>query len=156
MTITQDEMMKELKEQSIEEIAKQLFETNPEETVKLGTLIRVLVKKETMFIHRLVCLMIEEQLRNGYKKEYSLSELVERMPWKKSQLCVKLQKAVKEGEILHQKRKYILNFEHIAVKRLWRFYTKPKDYKKQRESLYEIQLLLLKKKRDTSKKNWRI
>lgn len=136
-----EELMKELEEQPIEEITKQFIEIKPEEVKKLRTIIRALVKKETLFIHQLVCMMIEEQIKIGYKKEYTLSEFIDRMPWKKSQLSVKLQKVVKEGVILHQKRKYTLNFEHIAVKRLWRFYTEPNDYKKQREEAKEIQLL---------------
>ncbi|MCK5159849.1 MAG: DUF5320 domain-containing protein, partial [Candidatus Heimdallarchaeota archaeon] len=82
-----------------------------------------------------------------YKKEYSLSEFTEKMPWKKSQLSIKLQKAVKEGVILHQKRKYMINFEHIAVKRLWKFYIEPNDYNKQKEEAKEIQLLTQEKER---------
>lgn len=136
-----EELMKELEEQPIEEITSQLMEIKPEEVKKLRTIIKALVKKETLFMHQLVCMMIEEQIKIGYKKEYSRSEFIDRMPWKKSQLSVKLQKAVKEGVILHQKRKYTLNFDHIAVKRLWRFYTEPNDYSKQREEAKEIQLL---------------
>jgi len=64
--------------------------------------------------------LLEEQLETGEIKGYTKGELLERLPWKKSQLTERLQLLVGQGILECQKRRYNLNNDCKLVKRVRR------------------------------------
>ncbi len=140
-----EEIMKELEELPIDKVVEKIGQLKLTDQTMIRAIVKTMSKKEFLFLNSLAVMMIKEQLKIGYKKEYSLSELVERLPWKKSQASVKLRKAVNEGILIHEKRKYSLNMEHDLVKKTWHFYTDPSDFKEKFEQATEIKELIKKK-----------
>ena len=61
---------------------------------------------------------MDEQLGSGIFRAYSKGELLERLPWKKSQLTIILQELVTEGILEYKSRKYWLNIKNSLVKRV--------------------------------------
>ena len=111
--------VEELEKMNIEEIMSIVVEAEINDVHNIRNLIKALVRKEVLFQHQLLCMLIKEQLNTGIKKQYSLSELESKLPWKKSQLSVKLQAAITEGILIHERKKYYLNEHHTAFKRMW-------------------------------------
>jgi len=140
-----EEIMKELEELSLDKVLEKIGQLKLTDQTMIRAIVKTMSKREFLFLDSLAVMMIKEQLKIGYKKEYSLSELVERLPWKKSQASVKLRKAVNEGILIHEKRKYSLNMEHGLVKKIWHFYTDPSDFKEKFEQAKEIKELVKKK-----------
>jgi len=83
-------------------------------------------------------------MERGYSKRYSLAELEERLPWKKSRLIEKMQRTVEEEVLKHEKRKYQLNKENELVKRIWNYYNEPNYQEK--EKTEEIRTMIQKKR----------
>ena len=94
--MTEEELMEELEKLPIEEVIGKFTQVKLEDENMFRAIIKTMTKRDFLFIDSLIVMMVKEQLQIGYKKFYSLSELVERLPWQKSQTCVKLKKAVKE------------------------------------------------------------
>jgi len=140
-----DEIMKELEELPIDKVVEKIGQLKLTDQTMIRAIVQTMSKRNFLFLDSLAVMMIKEQLKIGYKKEYTLSELVERLPWKKSQASVKLRKAVNEGILIHEKRKYSLNMEHGLVKKTWHFYTDPSDFKEKFEQVKEIRELIKKR-----------
>ncbi len=106
--------------------------------------IKRIVEEDTEIIYQIIYLFVTEKIDLGYSKEYSLSELQEKLPWKKSRLIEKLQKIVEEGVLVHKKRKYKLKKENELVKRKWNYYNETGFQEKEKNR--EIWKLILRKK----------
>ena len=87
-------------------------------------------EKESELIYQIIMVLVNEKMERGYTKKYSLAELQEKLPWKKSRLIEKLQRVAEEGVLIHEKRKYKLNKENELVKRIWNYYNETSQKEK--------------------------
>ncbi len=127
-----------------EELGKETIVNDLERLTKISikdqgritkNLLRITVH-EGEFAYQIIELLLTEKIEKGYTKKYSLVELQKKIPLKRSRLIEKLQRVVKEGVLKHQKRKYMINKEHILVDRLWQYYNDA-NYK-EREKIKDI------------------
>ena len=107
--------------------------------------IRRIGEEEGEVIYQIIIMLTKEKIERGYTKKYSLAELQKKMPWKKSRLIEKLQEAVTEKVLKHEKRKYLINKENDLVKRIWNYYNEP-NYK-EKEKITEIRNLIQRKRK---------
>jgi len=122
-----EEIMKELEELSLDKVLEKIGQLKLTDQTMIRAIVKTMSKREFLFLDSLAVMMIKEQ------------------SWKKSQASVKLRKAVNEGILIHEKRKYSLNMEHGLVKKIWHFYTDPSDFKEKFEQAKEIKELVKKK-----------
>jgi len=116
-----------------EEFEKLAKVTKKEGKEKVAELIRRITEKEGEMSYQIVKMMVEEKMKRGYTKEFSLKELQERLPWKKSMLIEKMLKLTAEGIMKHEKRRYQLDKENELVKKMWNYYNKPSNEKEREE-----------------------
>jgi len=118
-------------------ILTKLTKESPKEIV--AETIRRIIDNEGEAIYQIVLMTLKERIERGYSKKYSLRELGEKLPWKKSTLIEKTQKTVEEGIMKHEKRKYILNTDYEIVRRLWNYYNDVNFQKKdQIEEIWDL------------------
>ncbi len=131
-----------------EEIGKETIINDFERLTKISikdqrmitkNLLRITVY-EGEFTYQIIKLLLTEKIEKGYTKKYSLVELQKKIPLKRSRLIEKLQRVVKEGVLKHQKRKYMINKEHILVDRLWQYYNDA-NYKEREKTKDIINLI---------------
>ncbi len=131
-----------------EEIGKETIANDLERLTKISikdqgritkNLLRITVH-EGEFAYQIIKLLLTEKIEKGYTKKYSLVELQKKIPLKRSRLIEKLQRVVKEGVLKHQKRKYMINKEHILVDRLWQYYNDA-NYKEREKTKDIINLI---------------
>lgn len=130
-----------LKEE-LEKLARLSKESSKEEVAEQ---IRRIGEEEGEVIYQIIIMLTKEKIERGYTKKYSLAELQKKMPWKKSRLIEKLQEAVIEKVLKHEKKKYLINKENELVKRIWNYYNEP-NYK-EKEKIEEIRNLIQRKKK---------
>ena len=108
---------------------------------QLAKSIREIGEREGEFIYQVIHFLVKEKMERGYSKKYSLEELLRKIPYKKSRLIERLQRATEEGVLKHKKRRYILNSSHTLVEKLWQYYheTDFQEYEKKREIIELIQ-----------------
>ncbi len=128
-------------EKELQKLAK-LTEESTKETI--AEQIKKIGEKGGEVVYQIIITLTKERMERGYSKRYSLAELEERLPWKKSRLIEKLQRTVKEEVLKHEKRKYQLNKENELVKRIWNYYNEPNYQEK--EKTEEIRTLIQKKR----------
>ncbi|MGC9777679.1 MAG: hypothetical protein HZR80_00390 [Candidatus Heimdallarchaeota archaeon] len=131
-----------------EELGKETIVNDLERLTKISikdqgritkNLLRITVH-EGEFAYQIIKLLLTEKIEKGYTKKYSLVELQKKIPLKRSRLIEKLQRVVKEGVLKHQKRKYMINKEHILVDRLWQYYNDA-NYKEREKTKDIINLI---------------
>ncbi len=127
----------------VEELRKLAKTTKENPSKGVAEQIRKIVENEGEVNYKIIMLLVKEKMERGYTKEYSLAELQEKLPWKKSRLIEKLQKVMREGVLKHEKRRYKLNKENELVKRIWNYYNKT-GYK-EKGKVNEIWKLIQKK-----------
>ena len=128
----------------IEELRK-LTELSRDSTKEsIAKQVRKIIEEGGEVNYQITHLLVKEKMERGYTKKYSLAELQEKLPWKKSRLIEKLQKIVIVGVLKHEKRRYQLNKENELVKRIWNYYNEPGN--KEKEKSIEIWKLIQRKK----------
>ena len=127
--------------EELQELVKLTKESSKE---KVAEQIRKVGEKGGEVIYQLIVMLIKERMDRGYSKRYSLAEIQERLPWKKSRIIDKLQKTVEEGVMKHKKRKYQLNKENELVKKIWNYYNEPRY--KEKKKTEEIRKMIRKKR----------
>ena len=128
----------------IEELRK-LAELSKDSTIEnVAMQVKKTVEEGVEVNYQIAHLLVKEKMERGYTKKYSLAELQEKLPWKKSRLIEKLQEVVNEGIIKHEKRRYQLNKENKLVKRIWNYYNEPGN--KEKGKADEIRKLIQRKK----------
>ena len=106
----------------IEELQILSMLTKESSNERIAEVIRKIVDNDGETIYQVVLLILKERLERGHSKKYSLRELGEKLPWRKSTLIEKMQKMAEEGIIIHEKRKYKINMENEVVKRIWNYF----------------------------------
>ncbi len=127
----------------IEELRKLAETTKENSRERLAEKIRKIVENEAEVNYQIIMMLVKEKMERGYTKEYTLKEMREKLPWKKSRLIEKMQKAIEEGVLKHEKRKYKLNKENELVKRIWNYYNETRYNEK--EKINKIWKLIQKK-----------
>jgi len=110
----------------------------------LSEQIRRIAGEGVEIAYQIIQFLVKEKMDRGYSKEYTLAELQERLPWKKSRLIERLQSLMDAGVLIHVKRKYKLRKENELVWRIWNYYNYTGFQKKEKSQ--EIWELILKKK----------
>jgi len=129
---------------TLEEELRRLAKTTKEKSREgLAEQIRKIVENEGEASYQIIMLIVKEKMERGYTKNYTLTELQEKLPWKKSRSIKKLQNVVKEGVLKHQKRKYALDKENELVKRIWNYYNET-GYK-EKEKISKVWKLIQRK-----------
>lgn len=103
-----------------------------EKTDNLAVQIRKIVESKGELIYQIIILLVKENMEIGFAKEYTLKELLGKLPWKKSTAILRLQEVVEEGVLTHKKRRYKLNKENVLVKRIWNYYHKTTKQEKEK------------------------
>ncbi|MHA1124369.1 MAG: hypothetical protein ACTSSB_05330 [Candidatus Heimdallarchaeota archaeon] len=103
----------------LEKFAKTAKEKSSE---KIAEQIRKIVEKRGEISYQIIMLLTKEKMERGYTKDYTLKELQEKLPWKKSTTIERLQEEVEKGVLKHEKKRYKLNKENELVKRIWNYY----------------------------------
>jgi len=106
----------------VEELRKLAKTTKEKSAEGIAQQIRKIVENEGEASYQIIMLLIKEKMERGYTKNYTLTELQEKLPWQKSRAIEKLQKVVGEGVLKHEKKRYALNKENELVKRIWNYY----------------------------------
>ncbi len=110
-----EQLLNALEEEIIEhQITNTAF---TEQTIKV---MRTLASKDYLNTFKITKLLLEKIMATGEIKAYTKKELLLILPWKNTQLWVKLGDLVKEGILISEKRKYQVNVEHPFVKRMKR------------------------------------
>jgi len=106
----------------VEELRKLAKTTKEKSAEGIAQQIRKIVENEGEASYQIIMLLVKEKMERGYTKNYTLTELQEKLPWQKSRAIEKLQKVVGEGVLKHEKKRYALNKENELVKRIWNYY----------------------------------
>ncbi|MHA1185320.1 MAG: hypothetical protein ACTSXA_10065 [Candidatus Heimdallarchaeota archaeon] len=106
----------------VEELRKLTKTTKEKSTEGIAQHIRKIVENEGEVSYQIIMLLVKEKMERGYTKNYTLAELQEKLPWKKSSAIEHLQEVMREGILKHEKRRYTLNKENELVKRIWNYY----------------------------------
>lgn len=116
---------KEREEVSLMELLVQLEEEMLEELREGGAFseqayecMRLLGQRKILQVLGIINSLLVEEQETGIIKQYTKGDLLERLPWKKSQLTVVLQKLVREGILFYHKRRYQLNSNQPLVQRV--------------------------------------
>lgn len=129
---------------ALEEELRRLAKTTKEKSgEELAEQIRKIVENDAEASYQIIMLIVKEKMERGYTKNYTLTELQEKLPWKKSRSIEKLQKVVGEGVLKHEKRRYALNKENELVKRIWNYYNETGC--KEKEKISEVWKLMQRK-----------
>lgn len=129
---------------ALAEELRRLAKTTKEKSREgLAEQIRNIVENEGEASYQIIMLIVKEKMERGYTKNYTLTELQEKLPWKKSRSIEKLQNVVEEGVLKHEKRKYALNKENELVKRIWNYYNET-GYK-EKEKISKVWKLIQRK-----------
>ncbi|MHA1155239.1 MAG: hypothetical protein ACTSQK_03945 [Candidatus Heimdallarchaeota archaeon] len=111
--------------------------------------IRKIIDKKGEVSYQIIMLLTKEKMERGYTKNYTLKELLEKLPWKKSTAILRLQEVVDEGVLIHEKRRYKLNKDNELVKGIWNYYHE--TVQQEKEKMKKI-LLLRQRKNELEKK----
>jgi len=129
---------------SLAEELRRLAKTTKEKSREgLAEQIRNIVENEGEASYQIIMLIVKEKMERGYTKNYTLTELQEKLPWKKSRSIEKLQNVVGEGVLKHEKRRYALNKENELVKRIWNYYNE--TVYKEKEKINKVWKLIQRK-----------
>lgn len=124
-------------------VLRKLASTTKEKSAgKIAEQIRKIVEKKGEISYQIIILLTKEKMERGYTKDYTLKELQEKLPWKKSTTIERLQEEVEKGVLKHEKRRYKLNKENELVKRIWNYYheIEHKEKEKMRKVWGKIQI----------------
>lgn len=121
--------------EAIRELREMKKESTKEEVAK--RIRKIAEKGEERY--QIIVMLVKEERERGYTKKYSLRELVEKMPWKKSRAIEKLQEMIKEEIVKYERKKYELNRKNDGVKRIREYYNEPSYWRKEeREEIKKL------------------
>lgn len=129
---------------SLEETIREFRELKKESSNKEKAKIIRRIGEKGEISYQIIMMLVKEELERGYSKKYSLTTLLERIPWEKSRAIEKLREIETEGILKHEKKKYYLNRENKLVKRIWKYYNEPSYWR--RKEVEEINQLIKKKR----------
>lgn len=106
----------------VDELSKLATTKTEKSAICIAEQIRKIVESKGEINYQIIMLLTKEKMERGYTKGYTLKELLDKLPWKKSTSIERLQDVVNVGVLIHVKRRYKLNKENELVKRIWNYY----------------------------------
>jgi len=116
----------------IEELSKLAITPTEKTKIDVAEQIRRIVENKGEINYQIIMLLIKEKIERGYTKDYTLRELQEKLPWKKSTTIERLHDVVNEGVLIHEKRRYKLNKKNELVRRIWNYYHETNHQEKEK------------------------